>query len=90
MEQELGAASWTVNASLVTSSNAISQMKRLIESCRSLNESTLRESDDPYRYAKVAGQCQSTIDMLEITIQIMDEKVKDGLSASAFLIGDCK
>ncbi len=89
MEQELGAASWTVNASLVTASNAISQMKRLIESCRSLNESTI-ESDDQYRYAKVAGQCQSTIDMLEITLQIMDEKVKDGLSASAFLIGDCK
>lgn len=85
-EDEMAAVNISRSA-FESTANCLADMKRQIKVCRDLNAKAEHECKE-FRYARMTGQCQSTLDSLMVGIEVLEEIVKGGISAATYLTGD--
>ena len=87
MNEDEMAAVWIARSAFESTANCVRTMQENIRSCRDLNAKSDREGGD-FKFARMTGQCQGTIDSLQVSLEVLEEIVKDGLSAAKYLTGE--
>jgi polyribonucleotide nucleotidyltransferase len=87
MEDEMNKAVDQAHNSVQSCINLLKEVFKQIERCKGMNEAT-EKSDCEFKYSRMVGQCQGSLDSIKIAAEIMEEKLEDAFSATTYLRGN--
>jgi mevalonate kinase len=87
MEDEIHKAVDQAHNSVQSCINLLKEVFEQIERCKGMNEAT-EKSDCEFKYSRMVGQCQGSLDSIKIAAEIMEEKLEDAFSATTYLRGN--
>lgn len=85
--EEMNKAVDTAYAGIRSALIALEGVSVQLERSRALAKAT-EESNDEYKYAKIAGQLIGMLDVLSLSVEIIDAKLEDAASAARYLKGE--
>lgn len=89
MEDEELKATWIAHTTLLSVKNIVDDIERMSDLCREDVNKTVA-SDDEFKFARACGRLEGTISGIQCNIDALNEIIKDGLSATAYLCGESK
>lgn len=87
MEDEMNKAVDQAHYAVQSCINLLKEVFKNIERCKGMNEAT-EQSDCEFKYSRMVGQCQGSLDSIRIAAEIMEEKLEDAFSATTFIRGN--
>ena len=86
MEDEMNKAVDTSYGAVWPAPNPLGNGRKKIERSRELAQET-ENSDVEFKYAKIAGQLIGVLDVISVSIEIIDSRLQDAASAIRYLKG---